>query len=258
MINFGDVPAGSVLPVFFGSYNSSGASVALSGLAVTDIEIYKGGSITQRSSDAGYTLIDTDGIDVDGITGINGFTIDTGDNTDSGFYAVGSFYTVVVSAVTIDSQTVNFVAATFRIVADLTPSTIADAVWDEDATAHQTQGTFGQAIGDPGADTDTIFGLVNTNLNATVSSRLASASYTAPPTAAENATAVLTTAMTEAYSTDGGTVTLAQAAYELLARDQESAVSGTTMTVKKRDGSTTAYTLTLNDATNPTSVTRAS
>jgi hypothetical protein len=52
-----------------------------------------------------------------------------------------------------------------------TAGEIADAVWDEDATAHQTQGTFGQAIGDPGADTDTIFALVNTNLNATVSSR---------------------------------------------------------------------------------------
>lgn len=50
-------------------------------------------------------------------------------------------------------------------------ASIADAVWDEDATAHQTQGTFGQAIGDPGADTDTIWGLANTNLNATVSSR---------------------------------------------------------------------------------------
>lgn len=42
-----------------------------------------------------------------------------------------------------------------------TASEIADAVWDEDATAHQTQGTFGQAIGDPGADTDTIFALAN-------------------------------------------------------------------------------------------------
>lgn len=48
---------------------------------------------------------------------------------------------------------------------------IADAVWDEDATGHQTQGTFGQAIGDPTSDSDTIWGLVNTNLNATVSSR---------------------------------------------------------------------------------------
>lgn len=52
-----------------------------------------------------------------------------------------------------------------------TAGAIADAVWDEDATAHQTQGTFGQAIGDPVADADTIWGLVNTNLNATVGSR---------------------------------------------------------------------------------------
>ncbi len=39
----------------------------------------------------------------------------------------------------------------------LTAAAIADAVWDEDATGHQTQGSFGQAIGDPGADTNTIF-----------------------------------------------------------------------------------------------------
>ncbi len=38
-----------------------------------------------------------------------------------------------------------------------TAAAIADAVWDEDATAHQTQGTFGQAIGDPVADSNTIF-----------------------------------------------------------------------------------------------------
>lgn len=39
---------------------------------------------------------------------------------------------------------------------------IADKVWDEDATGHQTGGTFGQAIGDPGADADTIYGSVVT------------------------------------------------------------------------------------------------
>lgn len=69
-------------------------------------------------------------------------------------------------------------------------ATIADAVWDEDATAHQTQGTFGQAIGDPAADTDSIWALVNTNLDAAVSTRLASASYTAPLDAAGTRTAV--------------------------------------------------------------------
>src|SRR3990172_7290866 len=40
---------------------------------------------------------------------------------------------------------------------------IADAVWDEDATGHQTLGTFGQAIGDPIADTNTIFKAVVTD-----------------------------------------------------------------------------------------------
>jgi hypothetical protein len=39
---------------------------------------------------------------------------------------------------------------------------IANAVWDMDATGHQTQGTFGQAIGDPVADANTIYGAVVT------------------------------------------------------------------------------------------------
>lgn len=116
-IHFGDVPANSVLPVYFTSYDANGASVTLTGLAVTDVEIYKGTSITQRASDAGITLIDTDGIDVDAVTGFHGFSIDLSDNTDAGFYAVGSFYTVLVASVTINAQTVNFIAATFRIVA---------------------------------------------------------------------------------------------------------------------------------------------
>lgn len=111
------VPAGDVLPVMFASYDGgTGASITLTGLAVTDIEIYKDGSTTQRSSDAGYTLLDTDGIDFDGLTGIHGFSIDTGDNTDASFYTVGAWFTVVVSAVTIDAQTVSFIACQFRIM----------------------------------------------------------------------------------------------------------------------------------------------
>ena len=112
------VPAGDVLPIFFATYGgTNGESVTMTGLAVTDIEIYKDGSATQRASDAGYTLLDTDGTDFDGITGIHGFSIDTGDNTDSGFYTVGAWFTVVVSAVTVSSQTVSFIAAQFRIMA---------------------------------------------------------------------------------------------------------------------------------------------
>lgn len=67
---------------------------------------------------------------------------------------------------------------------------IADAVWDEDATAHQTQGTFGQAIGDPVADTDTIFGLVN-SISAAVTALAAAVAAIDVPTAEENADELL-------------------------------------------------------------------
>lgn len=82
--------------------------------------------------------------------------------------------TVTTTTTATNVTTVNGLAANVITAASMAADAsaeIADAVWDEDATAHQTQGTFGQAIGDPGADTDTIWALVNTNLDATVSSR---------------------------------------------------------------------------------------
>ena len=69
MVYLGAREVGTTVYVPFNTFASNGASVTLTGLAVTDIEIYKDGSATQRSSDAGYTLLDTDGIDFDGITG---------------------------------------------------------------------------------------------------------------------------------------------------------------------------------------------
>jgi len=114
-IYLGDFPTGKTIYVPFHTFNSSGASVTITGLAVTDIEVYRNGSATQRASDAGYALLDTDGIDFDALTGIHGFSIDTSDNTDAGFYAAGYDYWVVVSAITVDAQTVSFVAAIFSI-----------------------------------------------------------------------------------------------------------------------------------------------
>lgn len=114
----------SVVYVPFHTFAANGASVTLTGLAVTDIEIYKDGGTTQRASDNGYTLLDTDGIDFDGITGLHGFKIDLSDNTTSGFYSAGSNYMVAISSVTVDGQTVNFWAASFDIVA--APATLSD------------------------------------------------------------------------------------------------------------------------------------
>ena len=107
----GDFAADETVYLNFASYDSNGASVTLTGLATSDIEVYKNGSTTQRSSDAGYTV----STDFDTITGIHAISIDTSDNTDAGFFAAGNDYVVIISSVTIDSQTVSFVAGSFSI-----------------------------------------------------------------------------------------------------------------------------------------------
>lgn len=69
---------------------------------------------------------------------------------------------------------------------------------------------------------------------------------------------VLTTAMTESYNADGSPPTVAQAFHLIISYLMERSVSGTTVTSKRLDGSTTAATFTLDDGTSPTSITRSS
>ena len=68
---------------------------------------------------------------------------------------------------------------------------------------------------------------------------------------------ILTTALTESYAADGAAGTLSQILFGIQAFLQERSTATTTVTIKKLDGSTTAMTLTLDDATTPTSITRA-
>lgn len=116
METFGMVRPGSTLYVYFDTFAAAtGAPITMTNFAVGDIKIYKNGSTTERSSTSGFTLLDTDGVDLDGITGIQGFSIDLSDNSDAGFYVAGARYQIVVSTVTIDSQTVSFIAGSFQI-----------------------------------------------------------------------------------------------------------------------------------------------
>lgn len=65
----------------------------------------------------------------------------------------------------------------------------------------------------------------------------------------------LTTALTEGYRGAGATGSVRDLLYEILQNITEFSISGTTKTAKKLDGSTTAKTYTLNDATTPTAIT---
>lgn len=352
-MNWGNVPLNSVIPFTFDSFDGgTGASITLTGFAVTDVEIYKGVSMTQRASDSGVVLTDTDGIDLDTITGIHGFSIDTADNADAGFYAVGSFYTVIVSAVTIDAQTVNFVAGSFRLTpiegiaghpkvdvggwlgtaaatptvagvpeVDLTHvagsttsvSTIASSVatlladWLNggrldlilDIIAADTTTDIPALIATLQAFVDTevasILAAVDTEVAAILAAvvtnaagvdiaadiiaikaetaailddtddiGIAGAGLTAIPwNAAWDAEVqsevadALEATIADSIPADGTIPSVKQALYMLTQFMLERAVSSTTVTVKKADGSTTLFTLTLDSATAPASITRA-
>ena len=72
--------------------------------------------------------------------------------------SVGAMAANVLTATAINADAIT--AA--KVAADV-HAEAADAVWDEDATGHQTGGTFGQAIGDPGASTETLFKAIITD-----------------------------------------------------------------------------------------------
>ena len=72
----------------------------------------------------------------------------------------------------------------------------------------------------------------------------------------EIANGVLRTALTEGYAADGVAPTLEQFLYMVHSELAEFAISGTTITCKKLDGSTTSMTFTFDDAVNPVSRTR--
>lgn len=117
MSDLGLVKPGSTIYLPFHSFSSDdpSASITLTGLALGDIQVYKDGSMTQRASTSGFTLLDTDGIDLDSTTGLHGISIDLSDDTTADFWKAGSHYMVAIASVTIDAATVNFWRATFTI-----------------------------------------------------------------------------------------------------------------------------------------------
>lgn len=121
-------------------------------------------------------------------------------------------------------------------------------------------GAVGSVTGNVGGNVSGSVGSVTGNVGGNVVGSVASvtANVTVGSLTTTAIASIHTTAMTEVYGTDGGTVGLAHGVYEILALLGDFAISGTTLTTKKRDGSTTAGTYTLNSSTSPTSITRAS
>ncbi len=99
----GDFAEDATVHFMWDSNDSNGASITRATNGT--VSVYKDNGLTQTTTGV------TDTEDFDGLTGIHACTIVT---TDA-FYVTGSNYTVVLSAATIDSQTVNAVLAHFSI-----------------------------------------------------------------------------------------------------------------------------------------------
>ncbi len=113
MLHLGDFPINfTSLCIPWDSFAAAtGANATVTNFAAGDVQIYKDGGTTQRSSSAGIVASTS----FDGQAGAQMITIDLSDNTDAGFYAAGHEYQVMVNAVTIDGQSILFWAATFSI-----------------------------------------------------------------------------------------------------------------------------------------------
>lgn len=199
---------------------------------------------------------------------------------DSGSLASG---TITAASLAADAITAAKVAADVG-------AEIADAVWDEALAGHvgvgsaseslTLVGTINENLGTPvGADfsadidsikADTVAILIDTGttLDARIPAALvggrmdcsvgamAANVITASALNTDAVAEFWTTALTESYAAEGATLTGAQALYQLISIGGDFAISGTTISCKKLDG-TEALTYTTDDATNPTSRTRA-
>jgi hypothetical protein len=117
MQDIGVVQQDSTVRIMFVTRNGSGAAVAPStAFENDDIDIYKDGSATKKTTVNGITMTSPFGA----VTGLHLFEIDTSvDTGDVGFWAAGSNYHVVITPdETVDSQIVVEVLAQFTIETD--------------------------------------------------------------------------------------------------------------------------------------------
>ena len=277
MMYVGDFPEDHVAVIIpFSTFSSDdpSASVTITDLVDADIKVAKDGAATPISTD-GATVV----IDLDSIAGNHVITIDT--SVDAA-YSTGSEYQVRIEGTTVDGGTVNAWVGCFSIeraggvlaltkliktTTDKFVFTVANQVdanaqyWNDAqiTTALETSADIVDAWETQSQADPTGFHVNVKEVNATAQTAgdipaLINALNDAPAVSVAD---ILTTQMTESYAADGTAPTLTESLMMIQQILGDFTIIGTTLSVKGVDGSTEKATFTLDDATNPTSVTRA-
>lgn len=283
MANYlGDFALGATFDTKFCTVQSTGAPTTLAGTPV--ISAYVDNSTTQLT--AGITL----SVDFDSMTGLNNVRVVA---TTANGYLAGSNYQLVITTGTVNSvSVVSYVVGEFSIQARppqiaATGATqgvgVADAGTLQSATgttavirsgASATDATYvGHTLfiasGTGAGQSRLITAYTGASKTCTVDTWTTNPDNTSlyvmvatPPSSATSpVTATLgaagSVALTEGYAPKGAAGTLPQLLYSVLQALTEFSTSSTTVTIKKRDQSTTAFTETLDSSSAPTSITQA-
>lgn len=241
------------------------------------------GYIIGTNLDANIAGVETKIDTIDGI--VDSILVDTGTDIPASITTIDNFLDTEIAAILEDTGTT--LPATLTTIEGKidTVDGVADAILVDtgttldaalavvdanvDAILVDTGTTLDAALAVVDANVDAILVDTGTTLDTIVDSILEDTGTTLPATLAAlnnisaadvNAQVVdvlRTDTLPDSYSTDGAQPTIAQAVLAILQFLTEKAVSGTTVTVNKPDGSTAAMTFTLDSATDPTSITRA-
>lgn len=130
------------------------------------------------------------------------------------------------------------------------------ADYDGPTNAEMEARTIAAANYATAANLATVAGYIDTEVAAIIASIAALNNLSTAQVLAQ-VEAALTATIADSVPADGTRPSISSGVYMLVQFMLERSVSGTTATVRKPDGSTTLFTLTLNDAVSPTAVTRA-
>ena len=190
-------------------------------------------------------------------------------NVDSVLEDTGTTIPATLSTIDGKVDTVDTVADAIKAVTDNLPdsgalsslataSALATVDGNVDAILVDTGTTLPATLSTIEGKVDTVDTVVD-SISSTLSSGVTVASISDGAIGADAVADIWsTTALAESYASDGSTGTPAQLLYMIQQATTEFAISGTSLTVKQIDGSTTAGVWTLDDASAPTSRTRAS
>ena len=190
-------------------------------------------------------------------------------NVDAVLVDTGTTLPATLSTIEGKVDTVDTVADSIKAVTDNLPdsgalsslataSALATVDTNVDSVLVETGTTIPATLRTLDGKVDTVDTVVD-SISSTLSSGVTVASISDGAIGADAVADIWsTTALAESYASDGSAGTPAQLLYMIQQATTEFAISGTSLTVKKVDGSTTAGVWTLDDASAPTSRTRAS